>query len=238
MKELGIINEVMRTLSLHRRCNGEQDRLDRFIVKGHWVLTATASGDQWFGNHDLKSRKAGGHIVPLSLENKKAIVAEVGEMAAHAHSAVAAEYRGLSVEEMTALRAKARNEGVHLRVVKNTLARRALRGTDFECMQPSLIGPMILAFSQDEPGAAARLVKEFSKEHEKLKVQVLSIGGQLLEGSELNRVANLPTREQALSMLMAVIKAPMEKLVRTLVEPHAKLVRTMAAVRDTKQSTV
>jgi large subunit ribosomal protein L10 len=182
--------------------------------------------------------KVGEHIVPLSLADKKAIVAEVGETAAHAHSAIAAEYRGLSVEEMTALRAKARNEGVYLRVVKNTLARRALRGTDFECMQPSLVGPMILAFSQDEPGAAARLVKEFSKEHEKLRVQVLSIGGQLLEGSELDRVANLPTREQALSMLMAVIKAPVEKFVRTLVEPHAKLVRTLAAVRDARQSTV
>jgi large subunit ribosomal protein L10 len=176
--------------------------------------------------------------VPLSLADKKTIVAEVGETAARAHSAVAAEYRGLSVEEMTALRAKARNEGVYLRVVKNTLARRALRGTDFECMQPSLIGPMIFAFSQDEPGAAARVVKEFSKEHEKLRVRVLSIGGQLLEGSELDRVANLPTREQALSLLMAVIKAPVEKFVRTLVAPHAKLVRTLAAVRDSRQSTV
>lgn len=174
--------------------------------------------------------------MPLNLEDKKRIVSEVAEVAAKAHSAFAAEFSGLTVRELTDLRARARTSGVYLRVVKNTLARRAVEGTDFQCMQSGLTGPLILAFSQEDPGAAARLVKDYSKETDKLKVRVLSIGGQLLESSEINRLANLPTREQAISMLMAVIKAPIEKFVRTLAEPHAKLARTLGAVRDQKQT--
>ena len=170
----------------------------------------------------------------LNLEDKKSIVAEVSTIAAEAHSAIAAEYHGLSVDEMTDLRAKARNEGVYLRVVKNSLAKRAVEGTEFECMQDSLVGPLIMAFSQEDPGAAARLVSEFSKDHDKLVAKVIAIGGEVLGLDQLERLAKLPNRDQAIAMLMSVMKAPIEKFVRTLNEPHAKLVRTVAAVRDTK----
>ena len=170
----------------------------------------------------------------LNLEDKKSIVAEVSTIAADAHSAIAAEYHGLSVDEMTDLRAKARNEGVYLRVVKNSLTKRAVEGTEFECMQDSLVGPLIMAFSQEDPGAAARLVSEFSKDHDKLVAKVIAIGGEVLGLDQLERLSKLPNRDQAIALLMAVMKAPIEKLVRTLNEPHAKLVRTVAAVRDTK----
>ena len=172
----------------------------------------------------------------LNLEDKKALVAEVAEVAAKAHSVVAAEYRGLTVGQMTELRARARKQGVYMRVVKNTLARKALAGTSFESLGPKLKGPLVLAFSKDDPGAAARLVKDFAKANEKLVATLVSLGGQVMPGAELGKVASLPTREQALSMLLGVIKAPIEKLVRTLAEPPAKLARTVAAVRDQKQT--
>ena len=172
----------------------------------------------------------------LSIEQKKAVVAEIAAIAAEAHSAVAAEYRGLTVEEMTDLRAKARSSGVYLRVAKNTLVRRAVEGTEFECMQDGLTGPLIFAFSQDDPGVAARLVKEFAKDHKKLEAKLVSVGGQMYDASELERLASLPTREQGLAILMGVMKAPIEKYVRTLAEPQGKLVRTLAAVRDQKQA--
>jgi len=172
----------------------------------------------------------------LNLEDKKALVAEVAEVAAKAQSVVAAEYRGLSVGQMTELRAKARKSGVYMRVVKNTLARKALVGTAFESMGPKLKGPLVLAFSKDDPGAAARVVKDFAKVNEKLVAMLVSLGGQVLPGAELERVASLPTREQALSMLLGVLKAPIQKFVRTLAEPPAKLARTIAAVRDQKQA--
>ena len=171
----------------------------------------------------------------LNLDQKKAVVEEVASVASSAFSAVAAEYRGLTVEEMTDLRVKARNEGVYLRVVKNTLARRAVEGTDFECLQDGLIGPLLLAFSQEDPGAAARVMKDFTKENDKLIVKLVSIGGQLLDASELERLAKMPTRDQAISMLMAVMKAPLDKFARTLNEVPGKLVRTAAAVRDQKE---
>jgi large subunit ribosomal protein L10 len=172
----------------------------------------------------------------LNLEDKKALVAEVAEVAAHAQSVVAAEYRGLTVSQMTELRARARKQGVYMRVVKNTLARKALAGTTFESVGPKLKGPLVLAFSKDDPGAAARVVKDFAKVHEKLVATLVSLGGQVLPGGELERVASLPTREQALSMLLGVLKAPIAKLVRTLAEPPAKLARTVAAIRDQKQA--
>ncbi len=172
----------------------------------------------------------------LNLEDKKALVAEVAEVAAVAQSIVAAEYRGLTVGQMTELRAKARAQGVYLRVVKNTLARRALAGTTFEQVGPKLKGPLVLAFSKDDPGAAARLVKDFAKANEKLTATLVSLGGQVLAAEELDKVASLPTREQALSMLLGVIKAPIQKFVATLAEPPAKLARTLAAVRDQKQA--
>ncbi len=172
----------------------------------------------------------------LTLEQKKAVVAEVTEVAKSAHSAVAAEYRGLTVEQMTDLRRKARSEGVYVRVTKNTLVRRAVEGTDFECMSPELTGPLLYAFSLEDPGAAARLVKGFAKEHDKLVTRLVSVGAELHDASALERLASLPNREQAISMLMGVMKAPIEKLARTLAEPHGKLVRTVAAVRDSKQA--
>jgi large subunit ribosomal protein L10 len=172
----------------------------------------------------------------LNLEQKKAVVAEVAEVASKALAAVAAEYRGLTVEEMTELRVKAREGGVFVKVAKNTLVRRAVEGTEYECMQEALTGPLLLAFSMDDPGAAARLVKDYSKDHEKLIARLVAVGGQLYDASELERLSKLPTYDQAIAMLMSVMKAPIEKFVRTLAEPHAKLVRTVAAVRDAKQA--
>jgi large subunit ribosomal protein L10 len=171
----------------------------------------------------------------LNLEDKKALVAEVAEVAATAQSVVAAEYRGLTVGQMTELRSKARKSGVYMRVVKNTLARKALAGTSFESVGPKLKGPLVLAFSKDDPGAAARVVKDFAKANEKLKATLVSLGGQVLPAGELDKVASLPTREQALSMLLGVMKAPIQKFVGTLAAPGSKLVRTIAAVRDQKQ---
>jgi len=172
----------------------------------------------------------------LKMEDKKALVAEVAEVAATAQSVVAAEYRGLTVGQMTELRSKARKSGVYMRVVKNTLARKALAGTSFESVGPKLKGPLVLAFSKDDPGAAARVVKDFAKANEKLKATLVSLGGQVLPAGELEKVASLPTREQALSMLLGVMKAPIQKFVGTLAAPGSKLVRTLAAVRDQKQA--
>ncbi len=171
----------------------------------------------------------------LNFEQKQAVVAEVSEVAKNALSAVAAEYRGLTVEELTDLRVKARQGGVYVKVAKNTLVRRAVEGTDFECMSESLTGPLLLAFSMEDPGAAARLVKDYAKEHDLLVAKTVAMGGQLFDASELERLSKLPTYDQAIAMLMGVMKAPVEKFVRTLAEPHTKMVRTFAAVRDAKQ---
>ena len=172
----------------------------------------------------------------LNLEDKKALVAEVNAVASTALSVVAAEYRGLTVTQMTDLRAKARAQGVYMRVVKNTLARKALAGTSFEPVGPSLKGPLVLAFSKDDPGAAARVVKAFAKDHEKLVATLVSLGGQVLSAKDLEKVASLPTRAEALSMLLGVMKAPIGKLVRTLAEPQAKLVRTFAALAEKQRA--
>ncbi len=161
----------------------------------------------------------------LNLDSKKVVVEEVAEFAAKAYSAVAAEYRGLTVTEMTELRKTARETGVYLRVVKNTLARRAVAGTEFECMQEGLVGPLVLAFSMEDPGCAARLISEFAKTHNKLITKVVAIGGQAYGASELDRLAKLPTRDQGIAMLMSVMKAPVGKLVRTL-----------AAVKEQKEA--
>lgn len=172
----------------------------------------------------------------LRLDDKIAVVAEVAAVASKAYSAIAAEYRGLTVAQLTQLRKTARESGVYLRVVKNTLACRAVEGTEFACMQEGLVGPLILAFSLEEPGAAARLMQDFAKQHDKLIVRVVAVSGKRYGPEELERLAKLPTRDQALSLLMGVIKAPVEKLARTLAEPHAKLVRTVAAIRDKKEA--
>ena len=173
--------------------------------------------------------------LPLNLEQKKVIVAEVAEIAGSAYSAVAAEYHGLSVDEMTLLRKEARNNGVYLRVVKNSLARRAVEDTEFACMQEGMTGPLVLAFSQEDPGSAARVMKDFMKEHDKMVVTMVSIGGKLLDAGELETLAKMPTYDQAISLLMAVMKAPAEKLARTINEVPGKLVRTVAAIRDAKE---
>ena len=165
----------------------------------------------------------------LRLEDKKQLVKEVNAVAGDSVTAVAAEYRGLSVAEMTELRKEARNAGVYMRVVKNTLARRAVEGTDFECMQDTLKGPILLAFAKDDPGAAARVIKDFAKGHDALQAVSLSAGGQLLPASDLNKLADLPTLDQARAMLLGVLNAPMGQLVRTLAEPSAMLARTMNA---------
>jgi large subunit ribosomal protein L10 len=175
-------------------------------------------------------------VLALNLEQKKAIVAEVAEVASKAYSAVAAEYRGLSVDDLTLLRREARANGVYLRVIKNTLARRAVEGTDFACMQVGLTGPLILAFSMEDPGAAARVIKDFVKGHDRLVVRLVSVSGKLLGPGDLEALAKLPTRDQALSLLMSVMKAPIQKLAGTLNEVPGKLVRTIAAVRDAKQA--
>jgi len=155
-------------------------------------------------------------IVALALDGKKAVVDEVAPYAAKAHSAVAAEYRGLTVTELTELRKVARETGVYLRVVKNTLAKRAVAGTQFECMQEKMVGPLILAFSMDDPGSAGRLINDFAKTNDKLVAKIVSIDGQAFDGSELSRLASLPTRDQGISLVMALMLAPVEKLARTL----------------------
>jgi len=174
--------------------------------------------------------------VALSLEEKKAIVADVAEIAAHAHSAVAAQYAGLSSNEMNELRVEARKDGVYLRIVKNSLAKRAVVGTEYECMSETFVGPMILAFSQEDPGSAARVIKAFSKEHDALVVKSLAVGGTLFAANEIDRLALLPTKDRAISMLMSVMQAPITKLVQTLNEVPGKLVRTVAAIRDQKEA--
>ncbi len=172
----------------------------------------------------------------LNLEGKKAVVAEVAEIASSAFSAVAAEYRGLTVSEMTALRLAAREQNVYLRVVRNTLARRAVEGTGFACMQEGMTGPLVFGFSMEDPGAVARVMADFAKDNKKLEVKMVSLGGKLLPASDLDRLAKMPTKDQAISMFMGTLKAPIEKFVRTLQAPTSKMVRTFAAVRDAKQA--
>ncbi|MDM8569553.1 50S ribosomal protein L10 [Thiotrichales bacterium HSG1] len=172
--------------------------------------------------------------MPLKLDDKRAIVTAVNKVASKAHSAVATEYVGMTVTEMTDLRRKALEAGVYLRVVRNTLAKRAVVGTDFECLQEALVGPIVLAFSVDDPGAAAKVISDFSKTNKKMVVKAVAIGGKLLPAQSITEVAELPTYDEAVSMLMSVMQAPVVKLVRTLAEPHTKLVRTVSAVGDNK----
>lgn len=173
--------------------------------------------------------------MPLNLEDKRAIVVSVNAAASEALSAVVADYRGLSVAEMTNLRLKARETGVYLKVVRNTLAKRAVAGTDYECLTDALVGPTVLAFSQDDPGAAARLIKDFAKDHDALEVKALAIGGVAYGAKDIDILAKLPTRDEAIAQLMSVMQAPVAKFVRTLNEVPGKFVRTMAAVKDQKQ---
>jgi large subunit ribosomal protein L10 len=168
--------------------------------------------------------------VTLTLAAKKAVVDEVTLVASKAISAVVADYRGLTVNQMTELRSQARKAGVYLRVVKNTLTRRAIADTSFACLSDLLVGPLFIALSMNAPSDAARYTKTF----EKLEIKALSVGGKLYAADQLEVIASLPTRDEAISKLMYVMKAPIEKFVRTLAEPHAKFVRTLAAVKDQK----
>lgn len=170
----------------------------------------------------------------LSLEQKKAMAEEVHGVAKGAYAAVAAEYRGLTAQEMDDLRAAAREQDVYLRVVKNSIARRAVAGTNFECMTEGFSGPLLLAFSGEDPGSAARVVKNFSKDHDKLVTKLVALSGRLLEAGDLDRLASMPTRDEALSQLMATMRAPVQKLATTLNEVPGKLVRTLEAVRQQK----
>ncbi|OZG70920.1 50S ribosomal protein L10 [Hahella sp. CCB-MM4] len=172
----------------------------------------------------------------IRLEDKKAIVAEVNETASNALSLVIADYRGVTSNGMSDLRAKARSENVSLRVVRNTLAKRAVEGTEYECVREALVGPTILAFSMEDPGAAARLLKDYAKENDKFEIKALAVGGDLLGADQIDRLAKLPTRDQALALLMSVMQAPVTKLARTLNEVPSKVTRAVAAVRDQKQN--
>lgn len=157
----------------------------------------------------------------LNLSQKQEVVAELADVAAKAHSLVAAEYAGTTVTQMTAMRKKARETGVYLKVVKNTLAVRAIAGTEFEVVQDKLVGPLLYAFSTEEPGAAGRLIKEFAKGNDKLQPKVVSVGGQLYPASHVEVLASLPTRDQALAMLA-----------RVLAEPATMFARAVKAVAD------
>ena len=168
----------------------------------------------------------------LNRKAKEALVDEVKSVAASAHSVVAAEYRGLTVAEMTTLRSEARGSGVFLKIIKNTLARRAVEGTDFQCLQDSLHGPLLLAFSRQDPGAAARVIKNFSKDHDKLVTVSVAIGGELFAASDLDRLAALPTLDGARAILLRLLQAPLTQLVRTLAEPPVMLARTLQARSD------
>ncbi len=172
----------------------------------------------------------------LKLENKKLIVTEVAKVAKDAGFAIVANYRGLTVAQMTELRAKARTAGLYLRVVRNTLARLAVQDTSFACLQEILSGPVIILFSAGDAGEAARLMRDFAKDNKLLEIKALSFGEKILAGNELEAVANLPTREHALAMLLAVLNAPVTKLVRTLAEPYARVARVLAAVADKQQA--
>lgn len=171
----------------------------------------------------------------LNLDQKKAVVVEVSESIANAKTAVLAEYRGLTVAQMTELRRKARESGVYLRVVKNTLARRAVEGTEFECLKEHLTGPLAFAASED-PVAVAKVLDAFASENNKLILKTGAMGGKLMSEAELKALAKLPSRDELLAKLLGTMQAPVQKFVQTLNEVPSKFVRTLAAVRDSKQA--
>lgn len=170
----------------------------------------------------------------LGLVAKQAIVKEINEVASNALSVAVAEYRGMEVADMTQLRRQAREQGVYLKVIRNTLAKRAFIDTKFEDMDSALTGPLIYGFSIDAPGSAARLFKDFAKENKHLKVTALSIGSGLMGADKLDAVASLPTRDEALAKLLATFKAPVSKFVRTINEVPTKFVRVLSAIKDAK----
>ncbi|HEY3521200.1 MAG TPA: 50S ribosomal protein L10 [Rhodanobacteraceae bacterium] len=172
----------------------------------------------------------------LNLAAKKELVAELATVAAKAHSLVAAEYAGLTVGQLTELRRKARESGVFLKVMKNTLVRRAVDGTEYECTKGQLVGPLLYAFSTEDPGAAGRLVKEYAKANDQLKPKLVAIGGKAYPASHVDVLASLPTRDQALSMLLSVLSQPATMLVRVLAEPASQIARVINAAGQQKQA--
>jgi len=179
----------------------------------------------------------------VKIDAKKAIVAELAEIASRSTFAIAAEYRGLTVEEMTKLRTKVRKldadaqkAGAQIRVCRNTLARKAVEGTRFQCLQSALVGPIILVFTEDEPAAAARMARDFAKDHAKFVVKAMALEGHLLAADQLKAVASMPSRDEALAQLMTVMKGPVVKLARTLTETYAQFVRVVSAVADKKRA--
>ena len=170
----------------------------------------------------------------LNLAQKKEVVAELANVAAKAHSLVASEYAGLTVSQLTELRKKARQGGVYIKVAKNTLVSRAVDGTDYACVKDTLTGPLLYAFSTEDPGAAGRLIKEFAKANEKLKPQLVAVGGKAYPGTHVEVLASLPTREQALTMLVSLLAQPATMLVRVLAEPASQVARVINQVGQTK----
>jgi len=174
--------------------------------------------------------------VPLNLEDKKAIVEKIGEVAKRSVSAACGENLGLTVGQMTALRKQARANNIYLQIVRNTLAVRAFEGTGFSCMSDVMTGPTMLAFSEEEPSAPARLFRDFAKGNEKFKVKALVVDSQLYPANDLEKIASLPSRDEAIALLMSVMQAPVTKLARTLAEPYSMVVRVFAALQDKKQA--
>lgn len=201
-----------------------------------WWIGWSPNGGAAFVRGTKVTLNPGVNPVALGLEDKKAIVADVSETAAQALSLVIADARGCTVGQMTQLRRLARDANVYVRVVRNTLARRAVEGTEFECAQSAFKGPSLLAFSLEDPGAAARIFKDFAKANEKFEVKALAVGGQLLGADQLDKLATLPTRQQALGLLAGVLQAPLSKLARTLNEVPSGIARALAAVRDQKEA--
>ena len=172
----------------------------------------------------------------LNLSQKQAVVAELAGVASQALSLVAAEYAGLSVGQLTDLRKKARDNGVFLKVAKNTLVSRAVEGTQYQCVVDALKGPLLYAFSKEDPGAAGRLIKDFAKGNDKLKAMLVSIGGKAYPGSHVDVLASLPTRDQALSMLLSCLVQPATMLVRLLAEPASQVARVTQQVALQKEA--
>lgn len=170
----------------------------------------------------------------LSLEQKQAVVSEISGQLANAQAVIVAEYRGISVESVTGLRAKARKSGLYLRVLKNSLARRAVAGTPFEKLAEQMSGPLMYGIAQD-PVAGAKVLSEFAKENEFFVIRGGSMANQLISGQEIGALASLPSREELLARLLGTLQAPMAKLVRTMNEVPGKFVRALAAVRDQKE---
>ena len=170
----------------------------------------------------------------LNLEGKKEVVAEFSARLAKAQAIVLAEYRGLPVEKITQLRAKARASGVYLRVLKNTLARRAVQGTPFEKLADQMIGPLAYGVS-DDPVSAAKLLHAYAKENDKLVIKGGAIPGQVMNAKEVGSLAALPSRDELIAKLMGTMQAPVATFVQTLNQVPSKFVRTLAAVRDQKE---